>query len=78
MIIAAACPVVFAPAMSNRMWENSINQENIEKLKRRGYHFIGPDPGWLACRNVGLGRMTEPAELMRRLSEIVSPIVSDH
>jgi phosphopantothenoylcysteine decarboxylase/phosphopantothenate--cysteine ligase len=66
-MIAAACPVVFAPAMNNRMWENPINQENIEKLKRHNYHFIGPDPGWLACRNVGLRRMTEPAEIVERI-----------
>jgi phosphopantothenoylcysteine decarboxylase/phosphopantothenate--cysteine ligase len=71
MIAAAACPVVFAPAMNNRMWDNSINQENIEKLKRHGYHFIGPEPGWLACRNVGLGRMTEPAEIVQSVSAIL-------
>src|SRR3989440_4865982 len=34
MIAAAACPVVFAPSMNNRMWENPINQENIAKLKK--------------------------------------------
>jgi phosphopantothenoylcysteine decarboxylase/phosphopantothenate--cysteine ligase len=69
MICAAACPVVFAPAMNNRMWDNPITQENIAKLKSHGYRFIGPDAGWLACRNVGEGRMAEPAEIVRILSE---------
>jgi phosphopantothenoylcysteine decarboxylase/phosphopantothenate--cysteine ligase len=71
MIAAAACPVVFAPAMNNRMWENPINQENIERLKKHNYQFIGPEPGWLACRNVGLGRMTEPAEIVERIGALL-------
>ena len=58
MICAAACPVVFAPAMNNRMWANPIAQENVTKLTNLGYRFIGPDDGWLACRNVGPGRST--------------------
>ena len=53
MINAAACTVVFAPAMNNRMWDNPITRENCEKLQKHGYPFIGPDAGWLACRNVG-------------------------
>jgi phosphopantothenoylcysteine decarboxylase/phosphopantothenate--cysteine ligase len=72
MIAAAACPVVFAPAMNNRMWENPIAQENVAKLKTHGYQFIGPEAGWLACRNVGAGRMTEPAEILQRISTILA------
>src|SRR5437588_2267107 len=52
MVCAAACPVVFAPAMNNRMWDNPITQENVTKLSGLGYRFIGPEEGWLACRNV--------------------------
>jgi phosphopantothenoylcysteine decarboxylase/phosphopantothenate--cysteine ligase len=74
MISAAACPVVFAPAMNNRMWENPIAKHNVAKLADVGYRFIGPEPGWLACRNVGVGRMSEPetifAEIVRMLSEV--------
>src|SRR3954447_16466111 len=33
MISAAACPVVFAPAMNNRMWDNPIARENVAKLQ---------------------------------------------
>jgi phosphopantothenoylcysteine decarboxylase/phosphopantothenate--cysteine ligase len=72
MIAAAACPVVFAPAMNNRMWDNPIAQENVAKLKSHGYSFIGPEAGWLACRNVGAGRMTEPAEIVERISEMLA------
>jgi phosphopantothenoylcysteine decarboxylase/phosphopantothenate--cysteine ligase len=64
MICAAACPVVFAPAMNNRMWEHPVAQENFAKLANLGYRFIGPDDGWLACRNVGPGRLSEPQKIV--------------
>lgn len=71
MIAASACPVVFAPAMNNRMWEHPAMKANFARLKGFGYEFIGPEAGWLACRNVGLGRMSEAAtivdEVTRRL-----------
>ena len=67
MVNASACPVIFAPAMNNRMWDNPITQENIAKLQKHGYQMIGPEAGWLACRNVGLGRMSEPAKIIEEV-----------
>jgi phosphopantothenoylcysteine decarboxylase/phosphopantothenate--cysteine ligase len=64
LICAAACPVVFAPAMNSRMWAHPIARENVAKLANLGYQFIGPEAGWLACRNVGVGRMTEPQKIV--------------
>ena len=64
MVCAAACPVVFAPAMNNRMWSHPIARENSAKLKSIGYRFIGPEEGWLACRNVGAGRLSEPSKIV--------------
>ena len=59
-IMATKAPVVFAPAMNTGMWENAILQENIQKLRRHGYHFVEPAVGRLACGDVGSGKM--PAE----------------
>src|SRR5256885_12100327 len=74
MVCASACPVVFAPAMNNRMWDNPVARENVAKLAGLGYRFIGPEPGWLACRNVGPGRLSEPRtivdEIVRTLDEL--------
>jgi phosphopantothenoylcysteine decarboxylase/phosphopantothenate--cysteine ligase len=67
MVCAAACPIVFAPAMNDRMWAHPIAQENVAKLTSIGYHFIGPEEGWLACRNVGAGRLSEPAAIVERV-----------
>jgi len=72
MVCAAACPVVFAPAMNNRMWDNPIAQENVAKLKGLGYRFIGPDAGWLACRNVGAGRLSEPAKIVDEVTRLLT------
>lgn len=73
MVCAAACPVVFAPAMNSRMWDHPIAQENYAKLARLGYRFVGPEMGWLACRNTGAGRLSEPQaivdEVIRMLTE---------
>jgi phosphopantothenoylcysteine decarboxylase len=71
MIIAAACPIVFAPAMNNRMWANPIVQANSAKLCENGYRFIGPDDGWLACRNIGPGRLAEPQRIVDELGGIL-------
>jgi phosphopantothenoylcysteine decarboxylase/phosphopantothenate--cysteine ligase len=71
MICASACPVVFAPAMNHRMWDHPVARENVEKLQKIGYTFIGPEPGWLACRNVGMGRLSEPAEIIETIAEML-------
>lgn len=72
MINAAACPVMFAPAMNNRMWDNPITKENVAKLEKHGYRFIGPAEGWLACRNVGAGRLSEPSAILAAIIEAAS------
>jgi phosphopantothenoylcysteine decarboxylase/phosphopantothenate--cysteine ligase len=72
MICAAACPVVFAPAMNNRMWEHPIAKENVAKLQGIGYRFIGPDAGWLACRNVGPGRLSEPQAIVAEVTTMLT------
>ena len=72
MINAAGCPVIFAPAMNNRMWDNPITQENIARLTRHGYGMIGPESGWLACRNIGMGRMSESAKIVAEISQMLA------
>ena len=73
---AAACPVVFAPAMNNRMWDNPIAKENVAKLDGHGYRFIGPEAGWLACRNVGSGRLSEPATIVEAVGRMLGGAIT--
>ena len=69
LISAANGPVLLAPAMNARMWENPILQANIRKLTELGYRVIGPGEGWLACGTIGPGRMAEPDEIVQALVE---------
>lgn len=62
-ILACQCPIYFAPAMNDRMYVNSIVQENMEKLRRHGWHQIDPISGHLACGTAGLGKMPDPKDL---------------
>ncbi len=64
MMLSAACPVLLAPAMNTRMWENPIVQKNLESLRSRGYQVTPPGEGWLACRTIGAGRMAEPQQIL--------------
>ncbi|HEV2295085.1 MAG TPA: flavoprotein [Tepidisphaeraceae bacterium] len=72
MVCAAACPVVFAPSMNHRMWDHPVAQENVAKLKQIGYRFIGPESGWLACRNVGAGRLSDPQKIVDEVVQMLS------
>jgi phosphopantothenoylcysteine decarboxylase/phosphopantothenate--cysteine ligase len=56
---AADKPVLIAPAMNTRMWNNPILKENVRKLKDLGYHFSGPGSGALACKEEGPGRLED-------------------
>lgn len=62
-IMACKCHKIISPAMNTNMFENPIVQSNIQKLKDYGYEIIEPASGYLACGDVGAGKMPEPAVL---------------
>ncbi|MBI1910722.1 MAG: bifunctional phosphopantothenoylcysteine decarboxylase/phosphopantothenate--cysteine ligase CoaBC [Deltaproteobacteria bacterium] len=64
VISATTAPVLLAPSMNCRMWENPIVAENVERLKRHGYFFVGPDEGDLACGYEGRGRLSSVSDIM--------------
>lgn len=63
LLLGAACPVMLAPAMNERMWAHPSVQRNVNMLSAAGVLMIGPAEGWQACRAVGVGRMAEPSEI---------------
>ncbi len=63
-IMASTAPVVFAPAMNTRMWESAAVQANVRLLRDRGFLFVAPGTGELACGEMGTGRMADPAEIV--------------
>ncbi len=65
---------ILAPAMNNKMWENPAVQKNIETVKKMGFQLTGPAEGRLACGTKGLGRMSEPQEILEAVEKIASKI----
>jgi len=63
-IMAADCPVLFVPAMNNKMYENPIVQGNINKLASLGYLFMEPETGLMACGTSGKGRFPSPETIV--------------
>lgn len=58
--LATRAPLLVVPAMSDRMAESPVVQDNLARLRERGVHVIGPEHGPLASGKIGLGRMVEP------------------
>ena len=62
--------VLLAPAMNPKMWKNAAVQANIAILKERGVEFIGPEAGHVACGDDGLGRMSEPTDILKKIESL--------
>lgn len=73
-IMAARCPVIFAPAMNDRMWCSPIVQENIAVLRRHGYRFVMPEAGRLACGAEGTGRLAAEEHLLAAVETALVPM----
>ena len=69
-------PVLVAPAMNTRMWEHEATQANAATLQSRGVELIGPEAGELAEGEVGVGRMSEPEAIVRRVEELLGERVA--
>lgn len=72
-LLATKAPVLFAPAMHHQMYHNPATQENMRVLASRGYFFVEPGKGHLACGATGDGRLAEPPELAAAAVEILFP-----
>src|SRR5690606_3159127 len=62
-------PILVAPAMNVRMWENPSTRANMALLESRGVRRVGPNAGPLAEDEVGMGRMAEPSEILAAIED---------
>ena len=63
-VMACRCKVIVSPAMNTNMYHNPIVQDNLDKLRRFDYEVIAPANGYLACGDVGDGKMPSENELL--------------
>jgi phosphopantothenoylcysteine decarboxylase/phosphopantothenate--cysteine ligase len=72
-VLASRAPVVMAPAMHTEMWENLAVQANVETLRSRGVIMVGPESGALTGEDTGVGRMSEPRDIVDAALSAVAP-----
>lgn len=70
--LATRCPALIAPAMNSNMYDNSVVQANIDILKKRGFEFIEPEYGMLACGYEGKGRLADPEKIVEKIQQILN------
>jgi phosphopantothenoylcysteine decarboxylase/phosphopantothenate--cysteine ligase len=71
-LLEATCPLVVAPAMHSGMWENPATQANVIALAERGVHLVGPVSGPLAAGDEGMGRMSEPQDILAAVQDVLA------
>jgi phosphopantothenoylcysteine decarboxylase/phosphopantothenate--cysteine ligase len=74
-------PTLVAPAMNPRMWSHPATRTNAETLRARGVVLVGPDEGETAEGELGVGRMSEPEEIVAAAEELLhckSPLRGRH
>lgn len=73
-LMATKAPVVIAPAMNTNMYHSDGFCDNLQVLKTRGVHVVNAGTGFLACGDVGDGRMAEPQEIVDYCTKLLCPI----
>lgn len=67
VLLATMAPVLVAPAMNVHMYAHPAVQENIHTLGQRGYRFVEPAEGFLACGYEGKGRLADPEDIVEEV-----------
>ena len=73
LCVARRCPLMVAPAMNVEMWQNAATQRSAETLRADGVQIVGPASGGQACGEMGMGRMTEPADILADVQFFFQP-----
>jgi phosphopantothenoylcysteine decarboxylase / phosphopantothenate---cysteine ligase len=73
VLLAAQCPVAFAPAMNVHMYAHPTVVENLARLRARGITVVEPGEGALACGYEGKGRLADPAIIAGELERMLTP-----
>ena len=69
--LAATCPKLIVPAMNTNMLNNPITQDNIATCQKYGMHIMCSGAGYLACGDVGAGRLPEPEDIEDAIASLI-------
>ena len=72
ILLANNKPLLIAPSMNVKMWNNPATIKNIKTLKKDGHIFVGPDDGEMACGEVGSGKMSKIEDIYREISYLIN------
>ncbi|MGO3887031.1 MAG: bifunctional phosphopantothenoylcysteine decarboxylase/phosphopantothenate--cysteine ligase CoaBC [Mycetocola sp.] len=72
-ILASTAPLLLAPAMHTEMWQNAATVANVDLLKSRGVHIVGPGVGRLTGSDSGPGRLVDTEVILEALNRVVAP-----
>lgn len=70
-VLATRAPVIIAPAMNCNMYDNAATRANIASLKSRGFTFVEPQSGRLACGSEGKGRLAPAETILETLAAVL-------
>ena len=71
VVYATGAPVLIAPAMNEKMYGHMILKDNIAKLKKAGYSFVGPIKGHLACGHNAIGHIADTCDIVGAAKKLV-------
>jgi phosphopantothenoylcysteine decarboxylase/phosphopantothenate--cysteine ligase len=71
ILLATKAPIILAPAMNANMFANPITQENLAKLKARGFTVVDPEYGRLASGAKGKGRLADINQIMGTIEQVL-------
>ena len=74
VVLASNKQIFLVPAMNVRMWEHKSTKENLKRLKNFGYKLIGPKIGDMACGEYGMGKMSDPTEILNEIKSFFNII----
>jgi len=70
-VLATRAPIILAPAMNVNMWEKQITQDNIARLRSRGFNIVDPGYGAMACGAVGVGRLADTEQILAVIRQVL-------
>ncbi len=73
LALSARGPVLVAPSMHPRMWAHPSTTRNVATLRGDGLRFVGPVDGPVASGEIGMGRMSDPADIASAILRAAEP-----